>query len=88
MYLYSIRSIEQTTNSYSGKWGVCYYLVYELDASLHGETTLRFFFVNNPLNTLKACTLNTIVHVHFTRTKPARPGKKAKRPKAAAVVNK
>jgi hypothetical protein len=53
MYLYSIRSIEQTTNSYSGKRGVCCYLFYEPETSLHGETALRFF-LNNPLKHLKS----------------------------------
>jgi hypothetical protein len=44
MHLYSIRSIEQTTNSYSGKLSVCCYLVYEPETCLHGKTALRFFY--------------------------------------------
>jgi hypothetical protein len=43
MYLYNIRSIEQTMNSYNGKWGVYCYLGYEPEASLHKETAPRFF---------------------------------------------
>jgi hypothetical protein len=50
MHLYNIRSIEQTTKSYSGKLGVCCYLGYEPETSLHGETGPRFFLQIPPLN--------------------------------------
>jgi hypothetical protein len=60
MRLYNIGSKERTTNSYSGKWGACCYLDYELETSLHdGETVPRF--VNTLLDTSKASTLNIIV---------------------------
>jgi hypothetical protein len=64
MYLYSIKSIEQTTDSYSEKWDVCCYLVYEPETSLHGETALSFFFANNLLKHLKS------LHIKYHYTYP------------------
>lgn len=62
MRLYNIESKERTTNSYSGKWGACCYLDYELETSLHdGETVPRF--VNTLLDRSKASILNITVHV-------------------------
>jgi hypothetical protein len=63
MCLYCIGSIEQTTNSYSGKWGVCCYLGYDQETSLHGETVPRFFLQIPYLNILRVSTLNTTIHV-------------------------
>jgi hypothetical protein len=42
-------------------------LVYEPEASLHGETALRFFLQITPLNTLRDSTLNTTVHALMSR---------------------
>jgi hypothetical protein len=51
MRFYNIVSIEQTTNSYGGRCGICCYLGYEKEASLHRETTPRFF-ANSPFKHL------------------------------------
>jgi hypothetical protein len=61
MRFYNIVSIEQTTNSYSGRCGIYCYLGYEKEASLHRKTAPRFFLQIAPLNTSGASRLITTV---------------------------
>lgn len=43
MRMQSIGSMKQTTYSYKGSEDIYYYLGYELEMSLHGETAPRYF---------------------------------------------
>jgi hypothetical protein len=48
MYLYNIRLIDLTTNSYSAKRDICCCLGHEPETSLYGEIALYFFFAYTP----------------------------------------
>jgi hypothetical protein len=63
MCLYSIGSIEQTTNLYSEKWDVCCYLGYEPKTSIQ-ERRLHdyYFFANVSFKHLKSFYIKHIVH--------------------------